>query len=168
MIKVAFYEQQRIGSNQAFLGHISLRWKYIQQKWYEEITSNGRKLPKQKTPRVRATNLYRRLMFLALNRWQIRNEVYHDRVSKYSYLRDREVSVVKFGQKQVHEVLEKSMKPVNVYCKEANLFPFMIVASYKETSTLSAINHLLRHDLSWVNNCTSSLWQNTNGQKAKT
>ena len=66
-------------------------------------------------------------------------------------------AIVKFGQKQVYEVLEKSMKPVNIYCKEANLFPFMIVASYKETSTLSAINHLLRHDLSWVSNCTSSL-----------
>ena len=66
-------------------------------------------------------------------------------------------AIVKFGQKQVNEVLEKSMKPVNVYCKEANLFPFMIVASYKETSASSAINHLLRRDLSWVSNCTSSL-----------
>ena len=66
-------------------------------------------------------------------------------------------AIVKFGQKQVYEVLETSMKPVNDYCKETNLCPFMIVAScaYKETSTLSAINHLLRRDLSWVNNCTT-------------
>ena len=66
-------------------------------------------------------------------------------------------AVIKFGQKQVYEVLEISMKPVNDYCKESNLCPFMIVASYKETSTLSAINHLLRRDLSWVNKCATSL-----------
>ena len=111
MIKVAFYEQQRIGSNQAFLGHISLRWKYIQQKWYEEITSNGRKLPKQKTPRVRATNLYRRLMFLALNRWQIRNEVYHDQVSKYSYLWDREVLIAEVSAR--FEIIQPDHPAVN-------------------------------------------------------
>ena len=66
-------------------------------------------------------------------------------------------AVVKFGYKQVYEVLETSMKPVDDYCKETNLCPFMIVASYKGTSTLSTIHHLLRRDLSWVNNCTSSL-----------
>ena len=64
-------------------------------------------------------------------------------------------AVIKFGQKQVCEALETCMKPVNDYCKETNLCPFMIVASYKETSTLSAINHLPRRDLSWVNNCTN-------------
>ena len=48
------------------------------------------------------------------------------------------------------------MKPVNYYCKESNLRPFMIVASNKE-SMLCAINYLLRHDLvSWVNTCASS------------
>ena len=57
-------------------------------------------------------------------------------------------AVVKFGRKQVYEVLEKSMRQVHDYYEESNLHPFMIVASYKETSTLSAINHLLRRDLS--------------------
>ena len=68
-------------------------------------------------------------------------------------------AVVKFGHKEVFEVLESSMKPVNDYCKETNLCPFMIVASCadKGTSTLSVINHLLRRDLSWVNNRTSSV-----------
>ena len=28
-------------------------------------------------------------MFIALNRWQIRNEAYHDSASKYAYNRDR-------------------------------------------------------------------------------
>ena len=45
------------------------------------------------------------------------------------------------------------MKPVHDYCKESNLCPFMIAASYKE-SPVCAINHLLRRDLSWVNSCT--------------
>ena len=72
-------------------------------------------------------------------------------------------AIVKFGYKEVYEVLETSMKPVDDYCKETNLCPFMIVASYahKGTSTLSAINHLIRRDLSWVNNCTSSLESKT-------
>ena len=84
MIKEAFHEQRRIVWKQTFLGHISSRWKYVQQKWYEEISSKGRKLNKHQTPQVRATNLCRQFMFFALNQWQIRNEVYHDRVSKYS------------------------------------------------------------------------------------
>ena len=80
-------------------------------------------------------------------------------------------AIAKFGQKQVFEVLDKSMEPVNVYCKETNLCPFMIVASYKETSALSAINYLLRRDLSWVNNCITcsicSLEGNTSTHKKR-
>ena len=77
-------------------------------------------------------------------------------------------AIAKFGQKQVFEVLDKSMEPVNVYCKETNLCPFMIVASYKETSALSAINYLLRRDLSWVNDCsTCSLEGNTSTNKKR-
>ena len=99
MIKVAFYKQQRIGWKQAFLGHISSRWKkYIQQKWYQNR-------------QVWATNLCRRLMFLALNRWQIRNEVYHDRVSKYSYLRDREVLIVEVSAR--FEIIQPDHPAVN-------------------------------------------------------
>ena len=60
-------------------------------------------------------------------------------------------AVVKFGQNKVFEVLDKFMKPVNDLCKESNLYPFMIVASYKE-SAVCAINHSLRNDLSWVYN----------------
>ena len=41
------------------------------------------------------------------------------------------------------------MKPANDYCKESNLCPFMIEASYKD-SALCAIHYLLRRDLSWV------------------
>ena len=66
-----------------------------------------------------------------------------------------DLAVVKFGQNTVFEVLEKAMKPVNDYCKESNLCPFMIAASYKE-SPVCVINHLLRRDLSWVNDCISS------------
>ena len=78
---------------QVFLGRISSQWKYVQQKWYEEITSKGRILQTHQTPQVWATNLCRRLMFFALHRWQIRSEVYHDRVSKYSYQRDRDALI---------------------------------------------------------------------------
>ena len=66
-----------------------------------------------------------------------------------------DIAVVKFGHTTVFEVLEKAMKPLNDYCKESNLCPFMIAASYKE-SPACVINHLLRGDLSWVNSCTIS------------
>ena len=51
------------------------------------------------------------------------------------------------------------MKPVNDYCKESNLYPFMIAADEESWSPLYAIYYLLRRDLSWVkvNNHFSSL-----------
>ena len=50
-------------------------------------------------------------MFLALNRWQIRNEVYHDRVSKYSYLRDREVLIAEVSAR--FEIIQPDHPAVN-------------------------------------------------------
>ena len=59
-------------------------------------------------------------------------------------------AVVKFGQKKAIEALEKHMAPVNDFCERSNLCPFMIVASYKESSVCT-INHFLCQDLSsWV------------------
>ena len=58
-------------------------------------------------------------------------------------------AVIKFGQEKVLEVLDEHMEPVQVFCKGSNLCSFMIVASSKE-STVSAIHHFLRPDLSWV------------------
>ena len=63
-----------------------------------------------------------------------------------------DLAVIKFGQKQVFEILEKYMKPIYDYCQNSNLCPFMLVASQKD-SALCAIHHLLRRDLSWVNEC---------------
>ena len=59
-------------------------------------------------------------------------------------------AVVKFGRKKVIEVLDEYMTPVNDFCRHSNLCPFMIVASYKESSVCD-IYHFLRQDLSWVN-----------------
>ena len=66
-----------------------------------------------------------------------------------------DLAVVKFGQKTVFKVLEKAMKPLSDYCKDSNLCPFMIAASFKE-SPVCVINHLLRRDLSWVHSFTIS------------
>ena len=62
-----------------------------------------------------------------------------------------DLAAIKFGEKKVLEVLEESMKPVNDYCKESNLYPFMIAADEESWSPLCAIYYLLRRDLSWVN-----------------
>ena len=65
-------------------------------------------------------------------------------------------AVAKFGQDKVLEVMEKKfMKPINDFCKNTNLFPFMIASSCKD-SILDAIYHLLHRDLSWVNSYISS------------
>ena len=66
------------------------------------------------------------------------------------------IAVFKFGHNKVFEVLKKHLTPINNYCEESNLYPFMLVASQKE-SELYAIHQLLRRDLSWVNKCISSL-----------
>ena len=71
-----------------------------------------------------------------------------------------DLAVAKFGQNKVFEVLEKAMKPMNDYCKESNLCPFMIAASHKDIP-VCAINHLLRRDLSWVNSCIGGFEGNT-------
>ena len=65
-------------------------------------------------------------------------------------------AVIKFGQSKVFEALEKSMEPINDFCKESNHCPFMIAASYKN-SPVCVINHFLLSDLSWVNSYISSL-----------
>ena len=68
-----------------------------------------------------------------------------------------DLAVVKFGHNKVFEVLDKSMmNPMNAFCTESNLCPFMISAAYKE-STVCVINHFLRRDLSWLNECMKSL-----------
>ena len=56
-------------------------------------------------------------------------------------------AVLKFGQEKVIQVLDIHMKPVNDFCRRSNLCPFLIVASYKESS-VSAIYHFLCQDLS--------------------
>ena len=75
-------------------------------------------------------------------------------------------AVVKFGHCEVFEILENTMKPVNDYCKESNLSPFMLAASYTESS-VCVINHLLRRDLSWVNSCIGSFKQGTEPKHTK-
>ena len=59
-------------------------------------------------------------------------------------------AVMKFGQNKVFDVLDKHLESLEKVCIESNLYPFMIVASSKY-STLCAILHFLRRDLSWVN-----------------
>ena len=67
-----------------------------------------------------------------------------------------DLAFVKFGYSKVIEIMEKCIKPVDGFCIASNLCPFMIAASCKE-SRVCVINHLLRCDLSWVNNCVGSL-----------
>ena len=65
------------------------------------------------------------------------------------YLTNFDLAVVNFGHYTVFEVLKKATKPVNDYCKESNLYRFIIAASYKDKeSPVCVINHLLCRDLS--------------------
>ena len=80
----------------------------------------------------------------------------NDDSTPHASLTNFDLAFVKFGYSKVIEILEKCIKPVNDFYIESNLCPFMIAASYKE-SRVGVINHLLRRDLSWVNNCIVSL-----------
>lgn len=81
-IHKAFDDQCAIGWKNFFIGHISSQWKLAQDKWYTELSSKGFKLPRHQTSQIWATNLCRLTMFFALNRWQIRNEAFHDKRTK--------------------------------------------------------------------------------------
>jgi len=90
-IKAAFREQEEIGWQHLFLGRISMKWKYAQHQYLSQQASlSDEPLPKSKSAQTWATNLCKRLMHLALNRWQIRNEAYHDSASKFGYACERQ------------------------------------------------------------------------------
>ena len=89
-IKRAFEDQCEIGWTNFFVGRISSQWKLAQERWYTDISSNGIKLPRHQTSQTWATNLCRRVIFFALNRWQIRNETFHDKRTKREYTKERE------------------------------------------------------------------------------
>ena len=63
-------------------------------------------------------------------------------------------AVAKFGENKVFEIMKECMKPIDDFCKEPSLFPFLIAASC-EKSTVGVIHLLLCRDLSWVNSCSN-------------
>ena len=65
--------------------------QYAQHQYLSQRASlSDEPLPKLKSAQTWATNLCKRLMHLALNRWQIQNEAYHDSVSKFGYTWERQ------------------------------------------------------------------------------
>ena len=61
-------------------------------------------------------------------------------------------AVTKFGQKRVLELLDECMPPIDRVCTEANLHPFIIAASFKN-SNVSVIYHFLRVGVPSYVNC---------------
>ena len=71
-ITEVFREQEQIGWQHLFLGWLSMKWKYAQYQYISQQASlSDEPLPKSKSAQTWATNLCKRLMHLALNRWQI-------------------------------------------------------------------------------------------------
>ena len=88
-ITEAFREQEQIGWQHLFLGQLSMKWKYAQYQYLlQQASLSDEPLPKSKSAQTWATNLCKRLMHPALNRWQIRNEAYHDSASKFGHVRE--------------------------------------------------------------------------------
>jgi hypothetical protein len=64
-----------------------MKWKYAQHlHMAQDATATG----KPRSAQTWAKDLCQRLMHLALNRWQIRNEAYQDAKSTYAYNRERQ------------------------------------------------------------------------------
>ena len=114
-IKLAFKEQCDIGWTNFFVGRISSpEWKLAQEKWYNDLSSNGIKLPKNQSAQTWATNLCRRIMFFALNRWKIRNETFHEKRMRRAYTKERahlinEVTTRYFKNKPDHTAVNRLM-----------------------------------------------------------
>ena len=113
-IKQAFEDQCEIGLTNFFAGRISSQWKLAQERWYTDISSNGINLPRHQTLQTWATNLCRRFIFFALNRWQIRNETFHDKWTKGEYTKEcehliSEVTTRYFENKPNHPAINRLM-----------------------------------------------------------
>ena len=67
-----------------------------------------------------------------------------------------DVAVPKFGYQKVLEIMQEHMPTADEMCAVCGLYPFMIAASYEESS-LSVVYFLLRQFPSLViNNCNSN------------
>ena len=93
-----------------------MQWKYAQHQYYSQMSSKsgGSPLPKTQSSQTWATNLCKRLMHIALNRWQIRNEAYHDSATKFAYNRERQslityVTTQYFQTKPDHPAITRLM-----------------------------------------------------------
>ena len=82
----AFDEQCEIGWDHLFLGRLSMKWKYAQHLHIAQDETAG----EHRSIQAWAKNICQRLMHLALNRWQIRNEAYQDAKSTQAYHRERQ------------------------------------------------------------------------------
>ena len=89
-VKEAFYVQDKIGWKGIFTGHLGNKWRQAQQEWYDQLHDNGVKVPRGQTGLTWAKALLQKLMHFALNRWQIRNETYHENQTREQYNEDRE------------------------------------------------------------------------------
>ena len=140
IIKEAFQEQTKIGWKHIFLGRLSMKWKYTQQQHFASLSkTTGQPIPKSKTAQSWSTNLCKRLMFIALNQWQIRNEAYHDSTSKYAYNRDRlrlisDVTTRYFETKPDHFAIARLMSnPLEDLIRQLNK---SIIKSWKKSYDL--------------------------------
>ena len=86
-IVTAFEEQCAIGWEHIFLGRLSMKWKHAQ---HLHMTKNEPEGKQHRSAQAWAKDLCQRLMHIALNRWQIRNEAYQDSKSTAEYNRERQ------------------------------------------------------------------------------
>jgi hypothetical protein len=93
LIRDAFFEQSKIGWKHLFLGHLGQRWRQAQQNWYDDLREHDVKVPKGQNGLTWAKTMLKGTMHLALNRWQIRNEKFHEDQKNKDYEKEREILI---------------------------------------------------------------------------
>ncbi|GFH47803.1 hypothetical protein CTEN210_04279 [Chaetoceros tenuissimus] len=106
VLQAALDEQDVLGWDQFLLGRQSKRWEEVQQKEYSRLASQlpkNSKLPAHYKATVFSKMLIQESTYIALNRWQVHNEVAHTAITAKEYIRDRDKA-----KKKIQKLLAES------------------------------------------------------------
>ena len=114
-VKAAFLQQQQIGWDRTFLGHFGQQWRHAQQHWYDRLRDENIRIPKGQNGLTWAKAVIKGSMHLALNRWQIRNEAFHEAKKEDDYTTTRktllaEIALKYKGSHPTHPAVERLMR----------------------------------------------------------
>lgn len=97
LLQEALDEQDTLGWDQFLLGRQSKRWEELQHKEYLRLAAQlpaNSSLPAHFKSTVLSKMMIQEATYIALNRWQVHNEVAHTAITAKEYIKDRDKAKV--------------------------------------------------------------------------